>query len=775
MTQEYKITTYQNNKRVSTRDLLQQIYTALQSGSTEFEIDASGQHNIGGPLWNPDGKELSFTVRHPGQRVGSMGMPGTHIRVEGSAPADVGWLNAGASITVLGDGGDTTGHCAAGGFIYIAGRAGTRTGSLMKFDPDYPPPQLWILKNTGSFSFEFMGGGRAVICGLGCEELPSVIGDRSCVGMVGGEVYVRGPVSGLPDSVLLTSQLDPNDWQFLREGMPQFLNSIGQPGLLETLLQPAQWRKITPKPSDSAVRANLSVEEFRATRWISGGLFGDVVEDHGKVIPLVSTGSYRAYSPVWSNTQFAAPCEYACPAGIPTQQRIHLLRKGKVREALELVLQYSPFPGSVCGSACPNPCMTACTRGAIDHPVMINELGLRSTEIPAPEAIWPLNKQIAIVGSGVGGLSAAWQLALKGYKVTIYERSSTLGGKMFHAIPHDRLEKDVVMKEIRRILSLGVKVEYGVEVTVEKFDQIYQNSDAVIVATGAHSPRTMNFPGAEKTITALDYLTSVNQNDSLISVRDKSVVVVGAGDVGMDVCCTAWKEGARSVTAIDIQQPASSSRELQAALQKGTQILWPREIATFHNRKLTFKNHDPLYADVVIICIGEIPDTEFLPDSLARIRSKWLAVDEYGRTGDPKIFAIGDVVKPGLLAEAIGAGRIAALTLDASLRGEVFEIERRPQIPRDYLELIYFPPRISAPKDPLDEADRCVSCGTCRDCQICAHICEQQAISRHENPDGRVEYRVDDERCIGCGFCAAACPCGIWGMVPNLIGGKERE
>ncbi len=138
----------------------------MAEGETEFEIDGSGQHDIGGPLWNRQGQSLKFIVRNPGQRVGSMGMPGTEVIVEGSAPADVGWLNAGATITVKGDGGDTTGYAAADGFIYIGGRVGTRSGSMMKHDPAFPPPQLWVLKNTGSFPFEFMGGGIAVVCGL---------------------------------------------------------------------------------------------------------------------------------------------------------------------------------------------------------------------------------------------------------------------------------------------------------------------------------------------------------------------------------------------------------------------------------------------------------------------------------------------------------------------------------------------------------------------------------------------------------------------------------
>src|SRR5512137_1283566 len=115
-------TTYADNKRVSTRNLLQQIYAAMEAGETEFVVEASGQHDIGGPLWSADGRPLKFLVRNPGQRVGSMGMPGTEIVVEGPAPADVGWLNAGATLTLKGDGGDTTGHCSASGKIYVGGR-----------------------------------------------------------------------------------------------------------------------------------------------------------------------------------------------------------------------------------------------------------------------------------------------------------------------------------------------------------------------------------------------------------------------------------------------------------------------------------------------------------------------------------------------------------------------------------------------------------------------------------------------------------------------------
>ena len=119
----FSIDTLVQHERMSTQDLLLAIGEAVARGETEFDIHASGQHDIGGPLWNAEGRTLRFHVTNPGQRVGCMGLDHTEIVVEGSAPADVGWLNSGARITVKGDAGDTAGHCAASGVIYIGGRA----------------------------------------------------------------------------------------------------------------------------------------------------------------------------------------------------------------------------------------------------------------------------------------------------------------------------------------------------------------------------------------------------------------------------------------------------------------------------------------------------------------------------------------------------------------------------------------------------------------------------------------------------------------------------
>lgn len=312
-----RIATQHEHSRMSTRELLLKIAAAVAAGETDFHISASGQHDIGGPLWNDSGKPLRFAITNPGQRVGSMCLPGTTVIVEGPAPADVGWLNSGGVIAVRGDAGDTAGHCAASGRIYIGGRAGTRSGSLMKHDPEHEPPQLWVLNSVGSFSFEFMSGGNAVVCGHDSQTLQSVLGDRPCVGMVGGTVYFRGPCGNLPDDVVCRD-LDNTDIAWLDAGLDDFLGAVGKEKLKRELSFWKHWRKLVPADS-CGKREKISVSSFHAQNWIPGGIFGDVYHDDAAVVPLVPSGENRLATPEWENEQRRCSdchqCLQSCPQG----------------------------------------------------------------------------------------------------------------------------------------------------------------------------------------------------------------------------------------------------------------------------------------------------------------------------------------------------------------------------------------------------------------------------------------------------------------------------
>ncbi len=338
---------------MGTRALLEKIAENVERGETEFQILASGQHDIGTALWNRDGRELRFKISNPGQRVGAMCLPGTRIIVDGPAAADVGWLNVGGIITVKGDAGDTAGHCAAGGKIYIAGRAGTRSGSLMKRDPLHEPPELWILRNVGSFSFEFMSGGIAVVCGHESQTLSSVLGERPCVGMVGGTVYFRGPHGDLPGD-LCVRNLDDQDIAWLNRGLALFLQNISQEGLQKELSIWRHWKKIQPKTAEKIQGASTRPSQammarFRMEQWFEGGLFGDVFRDDLGVNPLVADGADRLRGPVWNEAETCNDCRL-CLQSCP---RAAILRRKQEAQAIYSVNERRCIGCGFCAAVCP--------------------------------------------------------------------------------------------------------------------------------------------------------------------------------------------------------------------------------------------------------------------------------------------------------------------------------------------------------------------------------------------------------------------------------------
>jgi pyruvate/2-oxoglutarate dehydrogenase complex dihydrolipoamide dehydrogenase (E3) component len=225
------------------------------------------------------------------------------------------------------------------------------------------------------------------------------------------------------------------------------------------------------------------------------------------------------------------------------------------------------------------------------------------------------------------------------------------------------------------------------------------------------------------------------------------------------------------VTAVDIQRPAAFGKELQIAESLGTKILWPRIVERYDRpeRRICFTDGSSLEADAVVVAVGDTPVSDFLPPAIQVEKDGWVAADEAGHTSDPKVFAIGDATRMGLVTHAIGQGRMAAEAVHALLTGQpYYRPAPKPVIAYEKVKTVYYEASRGKGEGVESEANRCLSCGICRDCHMCETVCFQGAISRNEDPGGAYAYVVDENLCIGCGFCAGVCPCGIWEMVENV-------
>lgn len=779
----------ENGVRLESRILEERVQKAIADGATEITVDALGQHGIGGRLWVSKEKPISVKiVGSPGQRIGSMGFPGTTIEIDGPGSDDIGWLNTGAEIIVHGNASNGICNAMAQGKVMIDGHIGSRGMTMTKENPRMTPPELWVRDNVGDYFAEFMAGGIAVVCGLNPVDPENILGYRPCVGMVGGTIYFRGPHKGFSQADAKAVEIDDERWAWLSENLKNYLEKIGRTDQLETLSKRDEWQCIAAKaPHEKVTKKRKSMSEFHSLVWDAelgrGGMIGDLTDLDRSPIPLIPTGEMRRYVPVWENRKYAAPCQNACPSGIPVRERWGLIRSGDLNEAINLSMRYTPFPATVCGHLCPNLCMEDCTRQTQKMaPVDAKGLGKAGIDAKDPELPELSGHKVAVIGGGPAGISVAWQLRQLGHEATVFDKESELGGKITTQIPAGRIPEDVLEAELARVRRVLPHVQVENDLTKADFEKLKDEYEFVILATGSQKPRIIPMPGKEHLVPAGDFLRDAKAGTAK---PGKRIVIIGAGNVGCDVASEAGRLGAEEITLLDVQEPASFGKEREEAEKYGAKFRWPCFSKEVTEEGLVLNTGEVIPADTVVISIGDMPDLDFLPETIDTDRG-YVTVNDAFQTTDPKVFAIGDVVRLGLITQAIGDGRRAAVAIDAIFSGvrpvgepaemtddlrarlEYVDDEGRLSEMIDYsrMTLEYFDPRKDSFDSVEDCATECSSCGACRECGLCVTICPQGAISRIDT-DNDFELVSDPDKCIGCGFCADSCPCGIWSLIKN--------
>jgi NADH-quinone oxidoreductase subunit F len=412
-----------------------------------------------------------------------------------------------------------------------------------------------------------------------------------------------------------------------------------------------------------------------------------------------------------------SPCQHTCPVGINIPKYVAHIAAGEYKEAIETIRERNPFP-AICGRICHHPCEGRCRRGELDEPVAIRALKrfaadwyfTHVTEDPKP---FPQTKtqRVAVVGAGPTGLSCAYFLAQMGYPATVFEALPVGGGMLSVAIPEFRLPREVIQKEIDYIAKRGVDIRYNTPINVNFTVEDLKKAgfSAIFVAAGAQRSQRIGIPGELEDIAGFYYGLRFLRDAKLgRPVRaGRRVAVIGGGNVALDAARTALRIGADEVNVFyrrSRDEMPVTEAEYNQTIAEGVQLNFlasPTRIVS-QNWQVTglqcirMRLGEPdesgrrrpipvtgseffVAADNVIAAVGQAPDLSFLPpdSALERTRLETLVVDGNTLSTNVKgIFAGGDFVTgPGMVIEAIAAGRRAAIAIDKYLKGDTSRVE----------------------------------------------------------------------------------------------------